>query len=205
MNVHVQLDPLACSELVKLSFECLVLHRVSRGLSLEILGARRRASPLALVPVVGPVAVDVRSDAAGAANSLAVLAPHAVVGLRVGKAVRVDDREDVEVVLVLERLVIGIGGREKLVGGIFYNHGGNPLSGMHSSVPNNGLLATLASTSPNVDSTDGASLERISCRYDLGVVGEGRGQILEPLSMLSETVVGVEPCGIRSRRRCKVG
>jgi hypothetical protein len=47
---------------------------------------------------------------------LAVFAPHAVGGLRVGEAVWVDDGEDVEVVFVFVGGGCGIGGVEELEG-----------------------------------------------------------------------------------------
>lgn len=57
----------------------------------------------------GPVAVDVAADARGARVGLAVLAPETVAGLGVDEAVRVDDGEDVELVLVDEGLDGGVG------------------------------------------------------------------------------------------------
>lgn len=51
-------------------------------------------------PLEGPVSVDIPTNTAVAADSLAVLAPQAVIGLGVDEAVWVHDRRDVEVELV---------------------------------------------------------------------------------------------------------
>lgn len=121
MNVHVELDTLASSNAVELSLESLSLDTVTGRWALVVLCAGRGASSASLLPVVGPVSVDVASHAAGGRRSLAVLAPHAVRRLRVGETVGVDNGEDIKVVLVLEGPVVCIGGSQKLVRGIFNN------------------------------------------------------------------------------------
>lgn len=65
--------------------------------------------------------VDVTTNTGGGWRCLAVLAPHAISGLGVGEAIRVYNRENVEVVVVFEPSSRRIGGSQKLIRGIF-NH-----------------------------------------------------------------------------------
>jgi hypothetical protein len=115
VDVHVELDTLSSTNGVEVGFNGFGLDAVAGGGTFVVFGAGRSAGATGLGPVRWPVAVDVAADAAGRGCGLAVLAPHSVGGLSVGKAVRVDDGEDVEVVLVLEAGSCGIGGGEELV------------------------------------------------------------------------------------------
>lgn len=95
MDVHVQLDALSSGDAVELCFERLCFHAVACTGALVVLRARRGRGAAPLVPVVGPVAVDVAAYAGCGGRGLSVLAPHAVRGLGIGEAVRVDDGEDI--------------------------------------------------------------------------------------------------------------
>jgi hypothetical protein len=177
VDVHVELDALARSNAVELGFQGFRLDAIAGRGALVVFGARGGASAAALVPVVGPVAVDVAADAAGGGGGLTVLAPHAVGGLRVGEAVGVDDREDVEVVLVFEAGSCSVGSGEELVCCVLDDpaelvsprssvafkanlHGGDPFSRVDSSVPHNTLLRSLSTATPDVDSLDVTTLSR---------------------------------------------
>ena len=87
-----------------------------------------------------PVAIQIDSPAGGRLvgtreRRLTVLAPQAVVCLRVNEAVWVDDRQEVEVVVVDEGghvLVLAVAGDE-LVGEVFDCHGGDPFTSVDGS------------------------------------------------------------------------
>lgn len=206
VNVHVQNRSVGAGRhAVKLSLESLVLDRVALGLALVVLGTGVCRSSSCLTPVVRPVAVDVSSDAARRREGLSVLTPHAVVALGVGEAIGIDDREDVEVVLVLVGRIIRIGRSEKLVCGVLDYHSGNPFASMHGSVPYHALLGALATRTPDVDSLDVATLERFSCRNDLRVAWVGSREVLQPLQMIGNRVISIEPSRIGSCRGSEVG
>lgn len=65
--------------------------------------------------MVGPISVNITSDTTSCWSGLAVLTPHAVTGLGVGKTVGVDYGEDVEVVLVFVGGDCGVGRGEELI------------------------------------------------------------------------------------------
>jgi hypothetical protein len=115
VDVHVELDTFTGSNAVELRLQCLGLNAVARRRTLVVFCTRRSAGAAALVPVVGPIPVHISSNAAGRWSRLTVLAPHAVGSLGVGKAVRVDNGENVKVVLVLEASDGGVGGSKKLI------------------------------------------------------------------------------------------
>lgn len=123
VDVHVELDALAGGEAVELRLEGFGFHAVAGRGSLVVLVAGRGASAATLVPVVGPVAVDVAADTAGGGCCLAVLAPQTIVGLRVREAVWVDDGENVVVPAVSQSNGSRISRSEKLIGGIFVDLG----------------------------------------------------------------------------------
>ena len=100
MPINKQLQALGGLDLVQRSSEGLGLGRVARGSALVVFGAGGSGSAARGGPLDGPVAVDVAADAGGPGVGLAVLAPQAGGGLRKNKTVRVDDGEDVELVLV---------------------------------------------------------------------------------------------------------
>jgi hypothetical protein len=83
--VDVPLDADA-GEGVDVADEGLVLGRVAGGDAAVRLGAGARGGAAGDGPLVGPVAVDVGADAAGAGADLAVLAPETVVGGGVDEA-----------------------------------------------------------------------------------------------------------------------
>lgn len=132
MPVDVELDALLGLDRVDLVPQRLVLRGVAGSSALEVLSARVRRGTASDVPLVGPVAVDVVTKTGASRGRLPVLAPQAV-GLRVNETcsilatnpqatleefagfnreltVRVDNREQVEVVLVDECLGLGVGG-----------------------------------------------------------------------------------------------
>lgn len=186
VDVHVQLNTLACSEAVELSLQRLGLNTVASGGTFVVLVTRGCAGTLSLSPrLVCPVPVDIATDAACRWSALPVLAPQAVAVLGEVEAVRVDDREDVEVVLVLERGGCGIGGCQKLVCSVFVDHGGDPFTSVHSTVPNDSLLGSLASAAPDVDSLDVASLHRFAGRDHFSVRGISSSEIGDPLVVVS--------------------
>lgn len=165
--------------------------------ALEVLGAGVGGGAAGDGPLVGPVAVDVVAEAAAAGGGLAVLAPQAVGGLGVDEAVRVDDGEDVEVVLVDEALDLGVGGvlGQQVVGNVLVGHRADPLAGVNGAVENNGGLGALGAAI-DVDARDGVALERAARGNDLGVVGVRCHQVLEELQMVGVRVVRVEPSGV---------
>lgn len=199
VDVEVEGDTFAGGDAVELRLEGLVLDGVTGRSALVVLGAGGGGGAGGLRPVGGPVAVDVAADAAGRRRRLPVLAPQAVRALRVCEAVRVDNGEDVEVELVLERLVGGDRGCEELVSCVLDHHGGDPLARVHCTVPDDTLLRTLASAAPDVDTGDVATLQRLASRDDFGVAGECGSEIFHPLRVLRDGVVGVEPCRTRWR------
>lgn len=110
MPINKQLQALGSLDLVQGSSKGGSLGSVALLGTLVVLGARGSGSTARGGPLDGPVAVDVAAYAGGAGVGLAVLAPQAGGGLGEDEAVRVDDREDVELVLVDEGLDGGVGG-----------------------------------------------------------------------------------------------
>ena len=220
MDVHVQRDAFAGCDAVELGFQRLGLDAVAGRRALVVLVAGRGARAAALVPVRGPVAVDVAADAGGGRCGLAVLAPHAVRGLRVGEAVWVDDGEDVEVVGVFEGRGGGVG--EELVGGVFddlsvgllstrvyflevgrrFYHGSDPFSCVYGPVPYYASLGAFAPAAPDVDALDVSSFERLARRYHLCIARIRSREVRDPLVMVGDGMVRVEPSGIRSKTGC---
>lgn len=86
MPVDVKLDAVGLTHGESVVREDLVLGGVAGSLSAVGLVARVGRGATSNVPLVRPVAVDVCSDAARAIALLAVLAPQAVLGLRVSEA-----------------------------------------------------------------------------------------------------------------------
>lgn len=129
MPVDVELDALRGLDGGELVDEGCRLGGVACGGAAEVLGAGAGGGAAGDVPLVGPVAVDVVAETGAAAGGLPVLAPETVVGLGVEEAwwmlvsyssglgercrreltIRVDDWEEVEVVLVDPALGLGIG------------------------------------------------------------------------------------------------
>jgi hypothetical protein len=66
---------------------------------------------------------------------------------------------------------------------------------MHSAVPYNALLGALASAAPDVYALDIASLERLAGYENLRIAGVSGRKILEPLKVVSDAVIRVEPSG----------
>jgi len=124
-----------------------------------------------------PVPVDVGSETAGSRDLLTVFAPQAIGRLGVGETVRVDDGKDVKVVFVLERLGVRISRCEQLVGRVFNRHSGDPLSRMHSTVPYDTLLGTLAAASPDVYTLNVAPLEGLASNENLRIAGVGGSKV----------------------------
>lgn len=94
--VDVEPDALVGLELLSKSDEGRVLGGVTGGDALVGLGARAGGGAPRELPLVGPVAVDVGSDARGAGAGLAVLAPEALVGLGVDEAFFKESKENKE-------------------------------------------------------------------------------------------------------------
>lgn len=113
---------------------------------------------------VVPVPVDVNANTRASSNRLSILSPHSGRGLRVDESIRVDDRQDVKVVIVNNlrdraRICIIV---EKGVRDIFVNHGRDPFSGMHGPVENHRRLFVLSRLTIDVDTRDGAPLVGLS-------------------------------------------
>ena len=190
VNIHVELNTLACSKAIELSLQCLRLDTVTSRRTLVVFVTGRRAGALSLAPgLVRPVPVDVATDAARRGGGLPVLSPKTVAVLGEVEPVWVDNWEDVEVVLVLEGGGCGISGCQELVCGVLVDHGGNPLSCVHGAVPDYSLLRALASATPDVDALDVASLKRLACGDDLGVRRVRSGEVGDPLVVVGKSVV----------------
>jgi hypothetical protein len=80
-------------------------------------------------------------------------------------------------------------------------HSGDPLASVDSSVEDNSRLGSLASTSPDVDTSQSPTLERVSKSKDLRAAGVRSLQVGEELEMISVGVVGGEP---RLARNCAI-
>lgn len=72
-------------------------------------------------------------------------------------------------------------------------HGGNPLASMDCAVEDNGRLGTLASASPDVNTSQRTTLERVSEGEELRLGGEASLKVSEKLKVISVAVVGGEP------------
>lgn len=141
--------------------ETKVLGGVAGGLSFVCFCAGVGGGAARDFPFVGPVAVDVAADAGVAADGLTVLAPQTVRRLGVDEAVGVDDRGDVEVELVDERLDGGVRGVlcEQLPCEVLGGHGGDPFSGVYVAVDNDGWFGALSAAAPDMDSGEDSSLD----------------------------------------------
>lgn len=162
MDVEVEADAARVLERLDLRDKSTVLRCVTSSLALISLGAGVGTSTVCKLPLKGPVAVNVSSDTATAANGLAVLAPEAVICLGVDKAIGVDDGHDVEVELVddgLDARVRGVFG-EQLPGHVLGAHGCNPLTGVNCSVDEHCRLRPLATRAPDMDTSEDAALDR---------------------------------------------
>lgn len=65
----------------------------------------------------------------------------------------------------------------------------DPLSSMHSAMPDDRRLLALSTRAPEVNTSDGSALDRVSCGKELGISGECRCKISEKLSVLIKGVV----------------
>ena len=64
---------------------------------------------------------------------------------------------------------------------------------MHSTVPDNSRLGSLAAASPDVDAIKVTSLARLSCREELRAGWVGSLKVLEELRVVRKGVVRIEP------------
>ena len=166
--------------------------------ALEVVGTGVGRGTPAETPLEWPVTVDIVPDAAAARGALSVLAPHPIVGLGVEEAVRVDDGEHVEVVLVNEGLDLG---RRSVVGQEVVRHEldrhcRDPFTRVNRTVQDNGRLRALAGASPEVDSRDGVAVERASRRDDRRLARVLRLEISQELKMVAVGMVRVEPSAV---------
>jgi hypothetical protein len=196
--VDEHLDSVGRSERVEVRRKHLRLWRVALGRSLEVLGTRVRRGASGHVPHERPVAVDVVAEAGAASGRLAVLAPQALRGLGVAEAVRVDDGDDVEVVLVDQRLDGRVGGivGQKVPSKVLGHHGRDPFAGVHGAVQDDGGLLALACRAPEVDASDVAALQGGADTEDLGVGGVGFLQVGEESQVVGVGVVAVKPVDV---------
>jgi hypothetical protein len=179
------------------------------------LGAWARGGAASHFPLVGPVAVDVATDAAVSAQSLPVLAPKTrakgqfglcvcvnmylpVCGLGVHEAVGVDNRGDVEVELVYNRLDarVGSGLGEELPRKVFGGHAGDPLSCVDVAMDNHSRPGTAASGAPNLDTRECATLDGSAKGEDGRVAGVASLEVSQELEMVGVRVIRREP-GLR--------
>lgn len=198
--VDEQLDPVASGEAVGVSLQGDHFGGVAGGLALVGLGAVVSGGAARELPVERPVAVDVSTDASAAGSDLTVLAPKAVVCLSVGKTIRVDNGQNVKVVLVKQSLDSGIillVAINELVGEVFDNHGGDPLASVDGAVPVDGRLGAFATATPQVNTEEGTSAVRVTRVDQLGVRWEVGLQVADKLLVVGESVVRVKPSQTR--------
>lgn len=164
-------------------------------LTLVGLGARVRGCTTRCGPLVRPVAVDITTDTRITADSLTILAPQAVRGLRVDEAVRVHDGRDVEVKLVHHGLDGGIRRvlRQQRVRDVLGGLGRDPLAGVDVSVEHNGGLGALAATAPDMNAGKSPAAHRCSDGVDLGVGWEAGLKVVQEGQVLRIWVVCSEP------------
>ena len=195
---------------VRLGFGGVALRGTTEGF---VAGVRRGAWSF---PLVRPVAVEVDASALGALVGLTVLAPHAVSLLGENEAVRVDDREEVNVVLVdesLDLLVRSVAGQDRVddVLHSLYNNVSNDLPGelkltYHCSDPFTGVDGAVEDgsrfgallASPDVDTGDVAAFVGLAFDNNLGVVGVSSLDVVEPLHVVIVAVIGVEPSVVQA-------
>lgn len=236
--VNEELDALAVLDTLDPLGQRLGLGGIAFALALEVLGARVVRRATADVPLVGPVTVDVVTEAVAARASLAVLAPHAVIRLGEEEAysevtlviveppaytqragvhtVRVDDREEKEVVGVEEPLdFLVISAIQQGVGKVLHSlasrvsisqtsqhsfepathHGRDPLPSVDGPVEHNSGLA-LALAAPEVNASDGIPVERLARSDNLSLVGELALQVVQVLQVVLVAMVRLEPCRV---------
>lgn len=73
---------------------------------------------------------------------------------------------------------------------------------MYSSVPDDALLRAFAAASPDMNTLDVSSFDRLACRDDLSIVWVGSCEITDPLVVVGNRMVRVEPSDVRSCTRC---
>lgn len=97
----------------------------------------------------------------------------------------IHNREDVKVIFVEKGLCCSVGACEQSITKVLDNHGGNPFSGMNGSVQDNGRIdAGLASTSPEVNASNGIAVQGGARGDNLRSVGELRMQVVEELQVV---------------------
>jgi hypothetical protein len=133
-----------------------------------------------------------------------------------GLTIRVDDGEDVEVIVVQgapDNSIVVLVAQNKLVGEILdglskkrsdqqdsmrwrkgekgkSHRSSQPFTSMDVAVPDDGLLAS--GSTPEVNTTNGTTLHRVADGEEAGVAGESSLQIGEERLVLGQRVVGVE-------------
>lgn len=100
MDIEIQSDASRGFQLVDLRPQAQVFGRVAGFLALVRLVTRIGRGAATCGPLVGPIAVDVSTNAAVAADGLAILPPETVGCLGVDKTIGIDDGRDVEVEFV---------------------------------------------------------------------------------------------------------
>jgi hypothetical protein len=80
----------------------------------------------------------------------------------------------------------------------FPYHSGDPFSSMNGTMPHYALLRALAAATIDVDPLDVATLKGRASRYDLGIVGICSCKITDPLLVVCDRVVRVEPRAVWS-------
>lgn len=162
------------------------LGGIRGGSSLVVLGAGVSGSTASNGPLEVPVTVDVTANASAASVGLTVLAPQTSVGLGEDEAVRVNNGEDVEVVLVDEALDLGVGvvlGQE-VEGQVLVDHGGDPLARVDGAVEDDSRLFALPGASPEVNTCDRSSLVGVARRDDGRAGWVGGLEIPQELEMV---------------------
>lgn len=97
----------------------------------------------------------------------------------------VHNREDVKVILVEKALCCSVGACEESISKVLDHHGSNPFSGMNGAVQDNGRIdARLASSSPEVNASNGIAVQRRARGDNLRSVGELRMQVVEELKVV---------------------
>lgn len=111
------------------------------------------------------------------------------------RTIRVDDRDDVVIELVDQRLDRGVSRvfGEELPGEVLSSHCSDPLSSMYGAMDHHGWLRAFAAGSPNVNPSKSSSLHGASGSKDLGLASEATLQISEKGKVVGIRVIRREP------------
>lgn len=136
------------------------------------------------VPFVWPVAIEVDAPARvrlvrARKRRLAILTPQAVLCLSVNESVRIDERDEIEIVVIEERAyqIVFTIPVNQLVRQVLDSHGRDPLASVSRAMPEDGLILAFAVLAPEVDALLRATFERFA-RDECFRIGEGIGKIV---------------------------